>query len=242
VWRALPLLLVVTSASATAGAREVDVAGAVALFREGREEARRGNHAAACPKFRASYALDPAIGTLLNIADCAEREGHLVAALRRFEDGLAQLAPTDRRVDYVRSRIEALARRVPRIVGTLGAGQRLFVDGGEVAVLPATGHAVDPGRHEIVLRRGDERADVVVVVAERDRTEIDFAKLLPLPPATVPSAEATPVAAPEPSATRRTRDPIDLRRERAESRRGPFFQVRRDRERRPDLGRRRLDP
>jgi hypothetical protein len=139
-------LLVLSIAGAAHAGEPSRVANAVALFKEARADARKGNHSAACPKFRESYALDPAIGTLFNVADCDEREGHLVAAMRRFEDGLAHLPASDGRASYVRSRIATLDGRVPRIFGSLGAGQRLFVDGVEIPIVPASGHALDPDR------------------------------------------------------------------------------------------------
>src|SRR5262250_2040825 len=95
-------------------AAPADVAAADALFREARAAARRGDHATACPKFRASYRLDPTVGTLLNVADCEEHDGHLVDALKRFEEAFGRLAPADDRVPYVRSRIRALEERVAR--------------------------------------------------------------------------------------------------------------------------------
>jgi hypothetical protein len=248
VFGKLSSFLVILSVAGAAQAEEPSrVESAVTLFKEARAQARSGNHAAACPKFRQSYALDPAVGTLFNVADCEERDGHLVAAIRRFEDGLARLAGSDRRVSYVRTRIAALDGRIPRIFGTLGAGQRLFVDGVEIPIVPASGHLVDPGSHEIVVRRADERASVSVVLAERERKDLDFAKILPVAPVAVPMPtedEAPPVATPEPAAARRTRDRVDLRRDREAARSSPFFRMRRDRDWRPALSvaRRRVDP
>ncbi len=42
------------------------------LFQEGQQLIKDGKHAAACPKFEQSQKLDPAIGTLLNLAHCYE--------------------------------------------------------------------------------------------------------------------------------------------------------------------------
>ena len=43
---------------------------AAVLFREGREAAKRGDFATACPKFQASFATAAKVGTLFNLADC----------------------------------------------------------------------------------------------------------------------------------------------------------------------------
>jgi hypothetical protein len=182
-------------ARATA-ASPADVAAADALFREARTAARRGDHATACPKFRASYQLDPAVGTLLNVADCEEHDGHLMSAHKRFEEALARLSGSDDRVPYVRSRIRALDERVPRIVGKVGPGAfrvQLKVDG-VVATTTSSGisHPVDPGKHELHVEGAGRDEHVVVVVKEGERKEIDFAR--PLAPAPAPVATATPSA------------------------------------------------
>jgi hypothetical protein len=250
VVRRFAFLLTMLTLAGAAEAREgADVARAVALFKEARADARNGNHAAACPKLRESYALDPAVGTLLNLADCDEREGHLVGAMRRFEDGLARLPATDARASYVRTRIHALDARIPRISGALGIGQRLFVDGHEVPIVPAAGHPLDPGRHELVVQRAEERASVIVVLAESERRALDFAKILPVAPVAVPepTPEPTPTVAepPETAASKRTRDRLELRRDREASRpTSPFFRMRREREwnRGWNIARRRVDP
>ena len=57
-----------------------DPAAAEALFEAGRQAATRGDWTTACPKFAESQRLDPAPGTLLNLADCEEHLGHLASA------------------------------------------------------------------------------------------------------------------------------------------------------------------
>ena len=54
------------------------------LFREGREAMKRADYALACPSFERSLALDPALGTLLNLAVCEEKRGRLGQALARY--------------------------------------------------------------------------------------------------------------------------------------------------------------
>ena len=43
-----------------------------------------GRFAEACPKFEESMRLDPAIGTLLNLARCYESMGDVPAACQRY--------------------------------------------------------------------------------------------------------------------------------------------------------------
>ncbi len=61
-----------------------DPATAEALFRQGRQLMTEGKVAAACEKFQASQRLDPATGTLLNLADCDVKEGRTATGWAEF--------------------------------------------------------------------------------------------------------------------------------------------------------------
>lgn len=61
-----------------------DPAAAESLFREGRELRAAGNLESACLKFKASQALDPSPGTLLNLADCHLAQGKTATAWAEF--------------------------------------------------------------------------------------------------------------------------------------------------------------
>src|SRR5262249_17666060 len=61
------------------------------LFDEARALQRQGRHEEACARFEASEKLDPAVGTLLNLADCAERVGATAKAWHRYRQA-AELA------------------------------------------------------------------------------------------------------------------------------------------------------
>src|SRR5258705_3259626 len=61
-----------------------DLAGAEALFRQGRQLLSEGKTAAACEKFAASQRMDPSSGTLLNLADCHAGEGKTASAWAGF--------------------------------------------------------------------------------------------------------------------------------------------------------------
>src|SRR5450755_1986438 len=65
---------------------------AESLFREGRRAAEVGNYDTACAKFDARRKLDPAPGTLLNLADCEETRGQLTRAWHDFL-ALADMLP-----------------------------------------------------------------------------------------------------------------------------------------------------
>src|SRR5436190_14534460 len=85
----LAVMTIFTLLTATTTARSQRESVAESLFRQAREEMKRGEAAAACPKFEESYRLDPSIGTLLNLALCEEALGHSATAwtkLRQFLD------------------------------------------------------------------------------------------------------------------------------------------------------------
>ena len=65
---------VFAGADAAAEPDEEDRAEAARLFQEGRELDESGEIERACKKFEKSYALDPAPGTALNLAVCAEEQ------------------------------------------------------------------------------------------------------------------------------------------------------------------------
>lgn len=55
-----------------------------ALFKQGRAQMAAGNLEAACTAFDSSQQLDPAVTTLLNLADCREKRGQLATAWGLF--------------------------------------------------------------------------------------------------------------------------------------------------------------
>ena len=74
-------------------ARANDPAAAEALFQEGRKLMAEGQIAAGCEKLKDSFALDPMSGTMLNLADCYEKQGKYATAWTRFQNA-ASLAKT----------------------------------------------------------------------------------------------------------------------------------------------------
>jgi hypothetical protein len=83
-----------------------------ALFQAGKASIARGDTAKACEQFAASERLEPATGTLLNLADCEEKLGHLTQALELFREAQKHLTPDDFRVSFTSDRIASLAARV----------------------------------------------------------------------------------------------------------------------------------
>ena len=130
-------------------------AAAQALFEEAQRRVAAGDYEEACPKFKASYALDAAGGTLLNLADCLEKQGRTASAWSHFKDALVQAQRDGRseRVQYAERHIRALEPQLGYLTVQVPAasnvrGLTLQVDGTEL-VSAAWGAAlpVDPGTH-----------------------------------------------------------------------------------------------
>jgi hypothetical protein len=159
----------------------IDPAAAEALFRQAREKIVAGDYGGACPLFKESLRLDPAPGTLLNLAECEERTGHLASAWEHFERLEHGVPATDERFAIAQTRRLALDARVPRLVvrlsGGTPAGARVFRDDVEIAgtslgiPLP-----VEPGVHVVsVVVPG--RLDGNVTVQARDGETLDVVAL-----------------------------------------------------------------
>lgn len=210
-------------APALASAQPRDPTAADALFRDGRALLKEKNYAAACPKLEESYRLDPAAGTLFNLAQCEEGRGRLASAHERWQGLIDTLTAAgklaDERLPIARERVAALGPRVPRLTIRLkrGAPDETIVlrDGVELrgpslnAALP-----VDPGEHVIVARAAYRKdAETRVTLAASETREIEVAPggedgTRPAPaaasaPAPVPPP-APPPAAAEGTSGRRT--------------------------------------
>jgi hypothetical protein len=134
----------------------------------------KGDYPTACAKFTASLALVNRASTLLNLAQCEQHEGKLVAATKHWKEGIALLPAGDERVAVSKERAAALAPRLPHLTvklsGPAPAGARVEVDGVNVPVAElGAGVPIDPGHHTVVLvvpGNPDHREAVDVVEGE----------------------------------------------------------------------------
>jgi len=171
------LLLVFVAGSATAQPR--DAAAAEALFRQGREAADAGDYATACEKFKESNRLDPAVGTVFNIADCEERLGRLATAWQLFQEVAQRLPAGDDRQAIARGRSKTLEPRLPklavRLSETAPAGTLVQRDGVELgAASLETALPVDPGPHQVSAGAPGHQTRVFdVVLREGESKSLD---------------------------------------------------------------------
>lgn len=170
-----------------------DPSAADALFQAAKDAMGKGDYATACPRFAESQRLDPAPGTLLNLAACEEKQGKLAASYAHFNEALETLPKDDYRVAYAREQSAALDKRLPKVTVKVAgnmSGVRVRRDGVELRE-GALGVAlpVDPGAHVFVVEApGREPAQSSVTVAEGESKTLE---LQPGDPARTAEASST---------------------------------------------------
>lgn len=125
------------------------------LFRDAKKLLARGKTPEACEKLAASYRIDPAGGTLLNLAQCHEIEGKTASAWTEFSVALAAARKSARgdREKAARQHMDALEPRLSRVTVTVPAasavpGLEVKIDGTVIeATALGTAIPVDPGDH-----------------------------------------------------------------------------------------------
>jgi len=175
----LPILALTLAVAVPAAAQPADPAAAAALFREGRDAAKRGDYTAACAKLSDSYKLDPAVGTLLNLADCEEHRGRLATAWQLFQQATEKLPAGDTRLANAQKKVTALEPRLPRLTIVLAAdapaGTKVMRDAIELGSgALGTALPVDPGEHVIVVTAPDHeerRTPITVKEGESPRVQ-----------------------------------------------------------------------
>jgi hypothetical protein len=151
------VLVAPSVALADGGARETKEQTADRLFREATQLEDAGRFAAACPRLEQSNAIDPAVGTQFNLADCYEHLGRTGRALALFRSvqALAKAAGKQARELSARERADALEPRVPRLhvevaPGADAPGLQIRVD--DATLTPdawSAGLPLDPGTHTV---------------------------------------------------------------------------------------------
>jgi hypothetical protein len=167
------------------------------LFKEGRDAFDKGDYARACPKFAESQKIDPAPGTLLNLAVCEERTGKLVSARQHFTEVLSQLPARDERVSFVKELLAKVDARVGRLSLTLAPDapkETEVKDEREGKPVPlGVELMLDPGEYSFEITAPGRPSDQLrLTLAEGQR---DARAVAPLPaPVAVTVAPAKPGA------------------------------------------------
>jgi hypothetical protein len=139
------------------------VLAAEALFQDGQALLDAGKVHDACAKFAESQRLDAAVGTLLNLGICHEREGKTASAWTELSDAAAQAARAGQadREKFARTHIADLEKKLSRV-------ELHFDDGSNVTDIKVDTVAIDraawsvalpmdPGTHALVFSAPGKR-------------------------------------------------------------------------------------
>src|ERR1041385_4293359 len=106
---------------------------ATTLFEQARNDMRRGDFAAACPKLAESQRIDPSNGTLLNLVLCEEKVGKIASAWVHSKELVERMPSEDDRRPIVERKLAALAPRLPKLTMRLAPasppGTNVLLDG-----------------------------------------------------------------------------------------------------------------
>ncbi len=173
----LGVLLLAAAAGAEPASPQQDRVLAEALFRDGRALMEKRDYAAACPKLEESYRIDPASGTLLNLAVCHEGQGKLATAWAEYQSalGLARRQGRQKRVVFAEAALERLEPQVPKLVlhvnETPGAELTVELDGAKLGSAGwGSAMPVDPGTVVVVAEAPGflpYRAEIAVAVGQK---------------------------------------------------------------------------
>ena len=97
-------------------------AAAEALFTEGHNAMAAKDYETACQRFHESNRLDPAVGTVLNLAVCETARNRLATAWELFRTVSEKLPADDPRRDYVTSQLAQIEPRLPKLTMRLAPG------------------------------------------------------------------------------------------------------------------------
>jgi hypothetical protein len=168
------------------------------LFRQGQERLQMGLTREACELLASSQRLDPALGTLLNLAVCHEKEGKIATAHREYVTAAtwARERSEDQREQFARQRASALEVDIPTLrIAVAGAPRNLHVnlDGRPIDGSELEGDiAVDPGHHRVEVtatgRKAWQKSDLRI--EPRSRTLLQVV-LDDAAPANAPAAAST---------------------------------------------------
>jgi serine/threonine-protein kinase len=199
----VPLALL-AGARGQAFAQNADAqAQAEASFREGRDLLAKGDFAAACRAFDASYSLDATLQTLLNRANCREQNHELATAWSLFIEAERQSsAATDEATQQLHQvaldHSQQLAPRVSKLTISVSADSkldRLEILRDKDRVDPAVWNValpIDGGTYAITARApgSTEWTTSVTIGSEADTKTVDVPKLQILAPQPPPKPAA----------------------------------------------------
>jgi hypothetical protein len=200
------LSLVVIAAAAPRGHAQPASVQAQSLFDDGQRLMQAGKLAEACAAFESSQKLDPAVITLLNLADCRERNHQLATAWGTFADAnrMARATSNDKLARVATTHARRLEPRLSKLTISVPADHNvpgLEVLRGNDRVDPAGwNHAlpIDGGTYTIAARAPGRTPWSITrtIKIESDAQTIEIPKLAEARPGTVATTRPGSAAAP----------------------------------------------
>ncbi len=147
-----------------------DSAAAEALFRSAREAGEQGDWVTACDRFEESKRLEPAPGTVLNLARCREKLGQVASAWKSYAEAAQRLPVRDERHSFAKNKAMELESRVPHV--TLDAPETdepffVSVDGTRLSSASfGVPLPFDPGELEVVVEADGHETTISRIVLE----------------------------------------------------------------------------
>jgi hypothetical protein len=178
--------LALSFVAGAAGAQSsTNAAGAQALYEEARRLMTQSDYEHACPKFKQSYDLDPGGGTLLNLAECYEKQGKFASAWSTFKEALvvAQRDGRSERVDYAKKHLAIVEPKLSKITIEVAneanePGLTVTLDGAPLgAAAWGVGMPVDPGTHRVTANAPNKSPFEQSVEIESGSTTLKIPKL-----------------------------------------------------------------
>ncbi|MBX3231284.1 MAG: hypothetical protein KIT84_10105 [Labilithrix sp.] len=167
-----------------AGDSEGGAAAAESLFQEARKAMESKRYSEACPKFLASQKLAPAIGTLLNLADCYEKNNQLASAWARFHEAIAMAQRLNRptREQTARERADKLEPRLIKLsIQSKATNIDVKLDGNTIdpAAL-GTPIPVDAGKHTLEASAKGKKTFTTTVEVSDTKNKTPSVEIPPL--------------------------------------------------------------
>ena len=200
MWRSVTIAALLLTPRLASAQAETKAAVADALYRQARDLMAAGKYDEACPKLAQSQQLDPATGTLLNLAACHEKQGKLATAWLEYSDALVAARRDGRedRVQYARERAAELEPKLSRLTLLLAPnadapGLTIELDGTSVGAVFGVPTPVDPGKHSVRASAPGKKPQIFSIeVAVADQQSLSIPPLEDAPVEAAP-AETTPV-------------------------------------------------
>jgi PEGA domain len=143
-------------------------------FDEGRAAMKAGRFQEACAAFAESHRAEPALGALLNLADCLEKQRQFASAFTRFNEAesWAKRTKESARESFAKERAKALKNRLSWLALSASESCAAKVDGVELQLTEnAVSVPLDIGTHVVqVVQPGFETLTREVVLQHEDET------------------------------------------------------------------------